>query len=269
MRIRTAVAVLAVGAPSVALGGCAADGSADPSARIVIGVDGTTRGLSYPGADGTFSGFEVDVATYVARGLGWSPDTIELYPLDTDGSETALASGAVDMVVSGALSPADSQDVAVAGPYFVAGQDLLVDLDDAAITGPHSLDGTSVCSTTGSTAAQDLTSPEYSPGAHLRELPDTSACVTALLAGDVDAVTGDDLVLAAYAEQHPGRLKVLGSPLSTQQYDIGLPAGSPDVAAVHALLEEMVADGAWQASFDRFLGHSGLTPSPPRIPGGT
>ena len=52
-----------------------------------------------------------------------------------------------------------------AGPYFVAGQDLLVRADDTAITGKDTLQGKKVCSVTGSTPIQrvrdqQLTEPE-------------------------------------------------------------------------------------------------------------
>ena len=48
------------------------------------------------------------------------------------------------------------EKVSFAGPYFVAGQDLLVRADNTDITGPDSLNGKKLCSVTGSTSAKKI-----------------------------------------------------------------------------------------------------------------
>ena len=60
--------------------------------------------------------------------------------------------------------------VSFAGPYFVAGQDLLVAADDDSITGPEDLEGKNLCSVTGSTSAQRI-KDEYAAGTNLLEQP--------------------------------------------------------------------------------------------------
>src|SRR5436190_1174669 len=84
--------------------------------------------------------------------------------------------------------------LSLAGPYFVAGQDLLVAADDDSITGPQDLEGKNLCSVTGSTSAQRI-KDEYATGTNLLEQPGYAECVTALTAGQVDAVTTDDIIL--------------------------------------------------------------------------
>ncbi len=71
--------------------------------------------------------------------------------------ETLISTGQVDMVVATySITDARKEKVSFAGPYFVAGQDLLVRADDTSITGPDSLDGKKLCSVTGSTSAQKV-----------------------------------------------------------------------------------------------------------------
>ena len=48
------------------------------------------------------------------------------------------------------------QKVSFAGPYFIAGQDLLVKADNTDITGPDALNGKKLCSVTGSTSAKKI-----------------------------------------------------------------------------------------------------------------
>ncbi|MDO9457297.1 transporter substrate-binding domain-containing protein [Nocardioides sp.] len=262
---RTAVAT-GVAAVLLLLTACTDADPDDPADDLVIGISGTDPGLALADGDGGYSGLEVDLASYLARGLGWDDDDITFEMVDPAERETALASGDVDMVVSGYAITAE-RDLAVdfAGPYFVAGQDLLV-AEDARTTGPRDLDGSTVCGADGSAGLAQI-GEELSPGAVLRPVADTGTCVDLLLSGQVDAVTADDVVLAGYAEEHPDELRVVGSPFTTHYYGVGLPEDSPDVGAVNTLIASALADGTWQAEVDRHLGRSGYTAPLPPAPG--
>lgn len=81
--------------------------------------------------------------------------------------------------------------------------------DNTDITGPESLNGgKKLCSVTGSTPAQKV-KDQYAKDVQLQEFDTYSACVEALRNGAVDAVTTDDIILAGYAAQYPGELKVV------------------------------------------------------------
>ncbi len=239
---------------------CAADDGADPDDTLVIGVSGSTPGLSWLNPDGSFTGFDVDLATYVAEGLGWSERQITFKALTSEQREQALVDGSVDLVVAAYPISAERDEVVdFAGPYLVAGQDLLVPADST-LTGPHSLDGRSVCAAESLPAIEE---PEFSPDVRLVEASGNGECVDLLLKGEVDAVTGIDATLAGYAAQQPDLLRLLGSPFSTEYYGVGLPDGSPDVEVVDDLIRRAVDDGTWQADLERNLGPSGWTPPPP------
>lgn len=268
MFVRRIAAVSGIAALVLSLTACSGDGKvANTPDDLVIGVSGTDPGLALVNADGSFSGFDVDIAAYLAKGLGWNARDITYEIVAPEQREAALANGDIDMIVSAYPMTAE-RDKAVdfAGPYFLAGQDLLVALDSR-ITGPRNLDGRRVCGVEGSASLARVKEPEYSPGAALQEATDISACVDRLLAGQVDAVTTDDVILAGFAEQHPEELKVVGSPFSTDYYGVGLPQGSPDVAVVNDLLTRAIDDGTWQSDFDDHFGSSGYTPPVPPAPG--
>src|SRR5690606_39591153 len=50
-----------------------------------------------------------------------------------------------------------------------------------------------------------------------------SACVEALINGDVDAVTTDQAILIGYAALYSGEIKVVGEPFTEERYGVGLP----------------------------------------------
>lgn len=225
-------------------GGGGSDGGGD---SIKIGIKFDQPGLGYQ--DGSeYTGFDVDVATYVAEKLGYSEDQIEWVEAPSANRETMLQTGQVDMIFATySITDERKEQVAFAGPYFIAGQDLLVAEDNSDITGPETLEGKNLCSVTGSTSAQRI-KDEYAEGVQLVERPGYAECVTALTAGQVDAVTTDDIILAGLAGQdaNKGKVKVVGNPFSEERYGVGLPQDNDVCEDVNAAIQEMIDDGSWE-----------------------
>jgi glutamate transport system substrate-binding protein len=158
------------------------------------------------------------------------------------------------------ITDARKEKVSFGGPYFIAGQDLLVAADNTDITGPDTLNGKTLCSVTGSTPAEKI-KKEYATSVELFEQDTYSKCVEALVGGTVDAVTTDNVILAGFAAQpqYAGKLKVVGKPFSTEKYGVGLKKGDTELCGkVNAALEKMVSDGAWQKAVDDNVGTSGF-----------
>ena len=154
------------------------------------------------------------------------------------------------------------QKVSFGGPYFIAGQDLLVKADNTDITGPDSLNGKKLCSVTGSTSAKKI-KDNYAAEVQLQEYDTYSKCVEALSGGTIDAVTTDNVILAGFAAQpqYQGKLKVVGKPFSTEKYGVGIKKGDTELCGkINAALEKMVSDGAWEKAIDATVGASGFKP---------
>lgn len=123
---------------------------------IKIGIKFDQPGLGYQ--DGSeYTGFDVDVAKFVAGELGYGEDQIEWVQAPSAQRETLLQNGQVDMIFATySITDKRKEVVSFGGPYFVAGQDLLVAADDDSISGPEDLEGKNLCSVTGSTSAQRI-----------------------------------------------------------------------------------------------------------------
>src|SRR6185503_20134571 len=131
--------------------------------------------------------------------------------------------GEIDyMVGTYTINDNRKQRVSFAGPYYVAGQSLLVRSDETAITGKDTLKGKKVCSVTGSTPIQRVRDQGLTEPENIVEFQTYTQCVDQLLAKQVDAVTTDDAILAGYASQQPDKLKLVGQPFSQEPYGIGL-----------------------------------------------
>jgi glutamate transport system substrate-binding protein len=101
----------------------------------------------------------------------------------------------------------------------------------------------------------------------LQQYDTYSACVEALKNGAIDAVTTDQVILAGYAAQSPGALKVVGGTFSEEKYGVGLKKGDTDLRTkINNAIEKMEKEGAWKAAFDKNLGPAGITaPAPPPV----
>jgi glutamate transport system substrate-binding protein len=240
---------------------------ADKRNHLTIGIRFDQPGLSERTLDGRVVGFDVDVAKYVAAELGVQPGDITWRETSPNTRETDLSSGTVDLIAATySITDKRRELVSFAGPYFVTGQDLLVRLTSRDITGPESLNGRKLCSVKGSTPAQQVRD-QFAQGVQLVEYPRYPDCVTALLAGQVDAVTTDGAILAGYAAQNPELLRVVGKSFSTERYGIGLRKGDTEgQTAINNAIKKMIGTNTWQASLNANIGPSGYPlPQPPEV----
>ncbi|MFI5842270.1 glutamate ABC transporter substrate-binding protein [Catenuloplanes sp. NPDC051500] len=244
-------------------GGGSADGIVGKAAsgKLVIGVKSDQPGLGLQTGT-TYEGFDIEVGKIVAKGLGLDPAKVEWKTTVSANREPFIEQGQVDLVIATyTINDDRKKKVAFGGPYYVAGQDLLV-ATASTITGPADLDGKKVCSVAGSTPAKRI-KEEY-PKIGLQEFDSYSKCVQALGTGQVDAVTTDDIILAGYAAQaeYAGKFKVVGKPFSKEPYGIGLKkTDTAGCKKINEILVAAVADGTYKAAWDSTLGKGG-TPAP-------
>jgi len=234
--------------------------------RVVVGVKDDQPNLGFRDATtNEFSGFDIDIARMVAGGLGFSPDQIDYKVIPSAAREDNIERGDVDYYVGTyTINDKRKQRVGFAGPYYVAGQSLLVRADDDAITGPQTLQGKRVCSVTGSTPIQRVKDQKLTD--QVVEFQTYTQCVDQLINNQVDAVTTDDAILLGYAAQNPQQLKVVGEKFSSEPYGIGVPKGDTALRnKINDLLQASIDDGTWKTIYDGTLGKSGTQTEPPAI----
>lgn len=231
---------------------------------VKVGVKEDQPGLGFlDPTTGKRTGFDVDVARWIAASLGYDEDKIEFTAIPSANREQAIVNGDIDYYV-GTYSITDKRkdQISFAGPYFITGQGLLVAADNDTITGKDALTADDVvCSATGSTSIQRI--KDETP-AQTKEYDTYSTCVEELKNGQVDAVTTDEAILIGYAAQAPDELKVVGDVFSEERYGVGIAKGD---TALQEFINTMFTDGGetWQAIFDKNLGASGVTGTQPKV----
>lgn len=237
--------------------------AAEARGNLVIGVKNDQPGLGYEDPiSGDRTGFDVDIARWIAASLGFDEDQIEYQTIPSANREQELINGNIDYYV-GTYSITDGrkEQIDFAGPYFITGQGLLVAADDDSINGPDDLADKVTCSVTGSTPLQRIRE-EY--GGDVVERATYSECVENLLQGQVDAITTDEAILAGYVAERPDELKLAGEPFSEERYGVGIAKGD---TALQEHINTLFTDGGdvWTALYEQYLEPSGVVATQPAV----
>jgi glutamate transport system substrate-binding protein len=219
------------------------------------------------GPDGDPIGFDVEIGKMMAAALGIEADKIEWVETVSANREPFIQNGQVDLVVATyTINDERKEVVDFAGPYYVAGQALMVAKGNEEITGEDSLEGKKVASVDGSTPAQYIL--DNHPEAELVPFDNYTKCVTALNNGQVDVVTTDNVILAGYVAQDPDKLELVndGETFTEEPYGIGMKLDDDDFREfLNDTLQAAYDDGSWAKAWEATAGTVLPTPDPPEI----
>ncbi|MBW3092292.1 transporter substrate-binding domain-containing protein [Bifidobacterium sp. 82T10] len=237
---------------------------------ITIGVAADLPGLGY-WHDGSYSGFDVDVARHVAKTLGYGSQQIVFVRVEPQDRAAVLQDGRADMVVAGyAMTDESAQAVTFAGPYLETRPAVLVhdddtSLDDLFATGDdrmnddrednteHAADDATVCAATGTAMHARVASRD---DVTLSDYDTYGRCMTALMAGTVDAVAGDDATLPGLARHRRESYRIVADDRGDDalRYGIAVRHGYDELAnKIAGALRAMIDDGSWRRYVDADL----------------
>jgi polar amino acid transport system substrate-binding protein len=229
---------------------------------LIAGVSASTYHFGYfDPLTAQFEGFDIDMIRAVAAAIFGNPDKVEYKAITTDQRIPDIQHGTVDIVArTMTILCSRLPYVAFSSVYFDAHQRVLV-LKNSRATGLASLGGQKVCATAGSDSAGNIAHYPVSPRLVLVTVPDFTDCLVLLQQGQIAAISTDDTILYGLAAQDPFT-KVVGPPLYDQPYGLAIAKQHPDfVRFVNAVLARERADGAWAASYARWIGTP--VPAPP------
>lgn len=196
--------------------------------KIKIGTKFDQPLFGLKGLSGKPEGFDVEVGKIIAAKLGIAEDGIEWVETPSKIREEAIEQGKADIVVATyTINAKRKERISFAGPYYEAGQQLMVKSDNNTITGPETLKGNptqKVCSVSGSTPSETI--KKYLAGDSQLVLFDTySKCADALRTGQVQVVTTDNVILLGFVNDSNGGFKLAGDTFTKEPYGIGLKKG--------------------------------------------
>ena len=218
--------------------------------EITIGVkyDVPPFGFKNPQTN-EVEGFDVDLGRAIAEDLGVQPKFVEAI---SDNRIPFLEKGTVDLILSTMTINAERDtEIDFSEPYYIARGRILVP-GDSDIKGLEDLSGNSVCTALGSTYEETIR--EQAPEADLQLVDTYSECLERLQNGSIDAISTDDVILTGMIIQDD-TLKMVGDPLTTEPYGVGIKEGDKQLKRfVDQVLRRMEEDGRWEKTYQQWVG---------------
>jgi glutamate transport system substrate-binding protein len=236
-----------------------------------VGTKFDQPGFGLKGLDGKPAGFDVEIAKIIAGKLGLTADQIEWSESPSAVREQVIEQGTVDIVVATyTINDTRKQRISFAGPYYQAGQTIMVRTDESGISGPDSFKAgdKKVCSVTNSTPANNIKKYLGNEAQQLVLFDTYQKCVDALTAKQVDAVTTDNVILLGFIDKNAGKFKLAGDTFTKEPYGIGLKKDDKVFRDwINDVLEKAFTDGSYQKAWDSTAGkiQNAKLGSPPAI----
>jgi ABC-type amino acid transport substrate-binding protein len=210
-------------------------------------------------ANGTHTGFEVALGRELAKAI-FGPQqnidsVIEWISVDRSTGVSALTSVQADVTIARlVVSEERSAVIDLTDPYFVTGERILVRANEDEIKDLPNLDTKTVCVQSGSGVAEHVDAAN--PSSRTLELDTYASCLTALKAGQVDAIGAHEMLLWSLARDNPDT-KLVGGLLTTERYAIGVKKNASDRNAflpfLNTWLAGVIRDGTWGRLYSQHI----------------
>lgn len=251
------VAAAALSLSALLLAGCSGGTAADDKkaedkapaqeekTTLIVGLDNAYPPYGFVGDDGNLTGFDIDLATEVAKRNGWN---LELEAIDWDAKDALLGQGTINCIWNGFTMEGREGKYAFSKPYM-HNEQVVVVKKDSGISKLEDLADKNVMTQADSAALDVLEGDQKAladtfAGGKAQTIGDYNNAFMQLESGAVDAVACD-LSIADYQMAAKPDMFVKLEPLSTENYAVGF-AKDGDTAMVDAVnktLKEMYDDG--------------------------
>ena len=217
---------------------------------ITVAMEGTWRPFTYHDENGTLTGFDVDVAKYIADYIGVDVQYVEG---EWDGLLMGVASGRYDMLVNGVGATEERKKTYdFSDPYAYDRSVVMVKEDNDDIKSIEDLKGKKTANTISSTYA--ALAEEY--GAEVTGVDSLTETIELLLAGRIDATLNAEVVYGDYVStiENAG-IKIACYTGVTNDIAIPMKKGSAAlVAVVNEALAKAHSDGTLSALSMKYFG---------------
>ena len=221
---------------------------------FTVGFDANFPPYGYKADDGSYVGFDLDLAQEVCDRNGW---TLEKQPIDWDSKDMELDSGTIDCIWNGFTMNGREDAYTWTEPY-VDNSQVVVVKEDSDIKSLEDLAGKVVDVQADSSALATLQDEEGQADlaatfGSLDQVAEYNTAFMNLEAGAADAVAMDIGVANYQIESRGGGFRILDDQLSTEQYAVGFKLGNEALRdQVQKTLDEMVEDGTLQKIAEKY-----------------
>lgn len=220
--------------------------------RIVFGVKADAPPFGLKKADGTYCGFDIDIAREIAKEMGLKAEFVAVRSQDRIAF---VKDGKADAVIASmTVTREREREVDFTIPYFQDGQGLLA-LKGGPVKGYQDLKGRKVGAVVGATAFKNIS--KVQPDCEVVGFSGYPEAMKALLDERVSAVTSDTLILMGLMEESPQRekLELKGPRFTVEPYGIAIAENQSRLRdRLNEAIMAMWENGRWQDIYDTWFG---------------
>ena len=229
------------------LAGCADAQTSDESAAsaegtFTVGFDAEFPPMGFVAEDGSYTGFDLDLAAEVADRLGLE---FVAQPIAWDSKDQELASGNIDCIWNGFTISGREDSYAWTEAYMANNQVVVVNADSS-IASLADLQGAVVAVQKDSSglAALEDNAELMSSFAELIQVDDYLNAMMELESGAVDAIVMDEIVARYQIQESGSNFVVLDESVASEEYGVGFALDNTELRdRVQETLEQMAEDG--------------------------
>ena len=234
--------------------------AAGDKVTFTVGFDAEFPPYGYMDEDGSYTGFDLDLAKEVCARNGWE---FVAQPIDWDSKDMELNSGSIDCIWNGFTMQGREDAYTWTVPYVDNSQVFVVPAD-AGIAAQADLAGkvVGVQKDSSALAALDGEAKELAVTfADLQQYGDYNVAFMDLEQGAIDALAIDIGVANYQISSRGDAFVILEERLASEQYGIGFKLGNDELKTkVEATLLEMAKDGTFMKIAEKYADF-GLTDS--------
>ncbi|MBM6717771.1 transporter substrate-binding domain-containing protein [Gemmiger formicilis] len=206
--------------------------------------------MNYTDENGTFTGFDTELATAVCEKLGVEPDFVEI---NWDTKFVELEAKSIDCVWNGMTLTDDVQANQACTQPYVKNAQVVVMKKDNAYTSTADLVGKTVAVEAGSAGQTTVEEDENLMQADVITKTVQTDCLMEVEAGTADAAVLDLTLASAMIGEGTDYADLeMKDELNVEEYGVAFRKGSDAAAAVDTAFDELKADGTMQTLADKY-----------------
>ena len=217
--------------------------------KMVIGYT-VYEPMNYTDADGSFTGFDTELATAVCEKLGVEPEFVEI---NWDTKVVERDAKSIDCIWNGMTLTEDIMANTATTKAYAKNAQVVVVKDGTDYTSTADLADKTVVAEAGSAGEAAIQGDENLSKADYVSKSVQTDCLMEVAAGTADAAVLDLTLANAMigAGTDYASLKIVDE-LNAEEYGVAFRKGSDAAAAVDAAFDELKADGTMQALADKY-----------------
>ena len=217
--------------------------------KMVIGYT-VYEPMNYTDADGSFTGFDTELATAVCEKLGVEPEFVEI---NWDTKVVELDAKSIDCIWNGMTLTDEIQANAACTKAYAKNAQVVVMKSDSDYSSTADLVGKTVVAEAGSAGESAIQDDESLSQADYVSKSVQTDCLMEVAAGTADAAVLDlTLATAMIGEGTDYANLAIKDELNAEEYGVAFRKGSDVAEAVNAAFDELKADGTMQKLADKY-----------------